>query len=362
MARKTLGVLRIRISSPLVTLACTRRTLHKRRPLTISRGTSSETENLFLEVRHGSTVGFGEMAPIGYGIAQTAASAQQELLALEGALAGLEPFSLHAVERACREAGTGSAAMAALNMACWDWMGRRVGQPVWRLLGLCGRTAATSVTVGINPPERVRELVAEIFREVGAGVSLKLKLGNPDGVEADKEAFEAAREMLPPGATIRVDANGGWTEPDVLAMLRWLAERGCDYVEQPVAFEEPGALECLRERPIPVYLDESVRDSRDVPRVAPYCDGVNIKLMKCGGISEALRIIHTARAHGLRTMIGCFSESTLSISAAAQLSELIDAVDLDSHLNLVDDPFYGLELREGRLVCSAAPGLGVLPR
>jgi len=345
-----------------VELACSRRVLRKRRPLTISRGTSSETENLFVEVRHGSTVGLGEMAPIGYGQAQTAAGAEAELVALAGALAGLEPFSLYAVEQAALAAGVCSAARAALNMACWDWVGRRVGQPVWRLIGVSGRTAPTSVTVGINPPDRVRELVCELFAEVGPGVSLKLKLGSPEGVEADKASFEAARESLPPGATIRVDANGGWSDSDAPAMLRWLAERGCDYAEQPVAFDDAGALECLRERPLPVYLDESVKDSSDVPKVAPFCDGVNIKLMKCGGISEALRIVHTARAHRLRTMIGCFSESSLSIAAAAQLSELIDAIDLDSHLNLVDDPFCGLEMANGCLVCSAGPGLGVLPR
>lgn len=343
-------------------LSCTRRVLRKRRPLTISRGTSTDTENLFLEVRHGSTVGMGEMAPIGYGVPQTASSAEKEIIGLSHALAGVEPFSLHAIEQVALQAGVGSAARAALNTACWDWMGKRVGQPVWRLLGLGGRTAPTSVTIGINPPNRVRELVAELIAEYGPGVSLKLKLGSPEGVEADKAAFDAAREVLPSGVSIRVDANGGWSSPDVPAMLRWLAERGCDYVEQPVAFEEPDAIECLRSRPLPVFLDESVKDSSDVPKVAPYCDGVNIKLMKCGGISEALRIVHTARAHGLRTMIGCFSESTLSIAAAAQLSELIDAVDLDSHLNLVDDPFYGLKLMDGRLICSAAPGLGVLPK
>jgi len=336
--------------------------LQKRRPLTISRGTSSETENLFLEVRHGSLVGIGEMAPIGYEVAQSAVRAEQELLSLSDCLAGVEPFSIHAVEQAAAAAGVCSSAMAALNMACWDWVGRRVGQPVWRLLGLSGRTVPTSVTVGINPPERVRELVQELFAEVGAEVSLKLKLGGPEGVEADKAVFAAARESLWPGATIRVDANGGWSDSDAPAMLRWLAERGCDYAEQPVAFEDACALKCLRQRPLPVYLDESVKTSRDVPAVAAYCDGVNIKLMKCGGISEALRIVHTARAHGLRTMLGCFSESSLSITAAAQLSDLIDAIDLDSHLNLANDPFQGATLVEGRLVCSAAPGLGVVPR
>jgi L-alanine-DL-glutamate epimerase-like enolase superfamily enzyme len=345
-----------------VDLVCSRRILRKRRPLTISRGTSSETENLFVQVRHGSTIGLGEMAPIGYEEAQTAVDAEQQLLALSTTLSGLEPFSIHAVERTALEAGVYSSALAALNIACWDWVGKRLGQPVWRLLGLSGRTAPTSVTVGINPPDRVRELVRELFAEVGPGVSLKLKLGSPDGIEADKASFQAARQSLPPGASIRVDANGGWSESDALPMLQWLAGMGCEYVEQPVTFEDPVAIRCLSYRPLPVYLDESVKNSRDVPTVAPYCDGVNIKLMKCGGISEALRLVHTARAHGLRTMVGCFSESSLAIAAAAQLSDLIDAVDLDSHLNLTDDPFCGLEIEEGRLVCSAAPGLGVLPR
>jgi L-alanine-DL-glutamate epimerase-like enolase superfamily enzyme len=137
---------------------------------------------------------------------------------------------------------------------------------------------------------------------------------------------------------------------------------GCEYVEQPVGYEDADALRCLRDRPLPVFLDESVHTSRDVPRVAEYCDGVNIKLMKTGGISEGIRTVHTARAFGLKVMIGCFSESSLAIAAAAQLSDLVDYFDLDSHFNLVEDPFCGLERVAGRLVCSAAPGLGVQPR
>ncbi|RMG25171.1 MAG: dipeptide epimerase [Armatimonadetes bacterium] len=340
------------------------RYLRKRRPLTISRGTSSATENLFVEVHHGQTVGWGEAAPIGYGRPQSAQICQEALERFNASLFGLEPWNVYEIEQLATEQDLPSAARAALNMACWDWIGKRVGQPLWRLLGLSGRTDITSVTVGINPLDQIPELIQEwvAFWRDRAPFRLKLKLGYPGGIEEDQAAFECASKHLPAGGTIRVDANGAWNPSDACTMLAWLAKKGCEYVEQPISHEDPEALECLRDRPLPVFLDESVHTSLDVPRVADYCDGVNVKLMKAGGISEGIRIAHTARAFRLKVMIGCFSESSLAIAAAAQLSDLVDYFDLDSHFNLVEDPFLGLECPSGCLVCSAAPGLGVQPR
>lgn len=146
-------------------------------------------------------------------------------------------------------------------------------------------------------------------------------------------------------------------------MLSWLAERGVEFVEQPLLRGQEADLPALhRDAPLPLYVDESVRQARDIPPLAHAVDGVNLKLMKCGGLREALRIIHTARAHGLKVMIGCMSETSLAITAAAHLGPLVDALDLDSHLNLNPDPFIGATYADGRVIPTDAPGLGVQTR
>ena len=158
----------------------------------------------------------------------------------------------------------------------------------------------------------------------------------------------------------RVDANGGWDVASAQMMIEWLADRGVIEVEQPLAQGmEDGLSFVYRTTTIPIFADESVRVASDVADLADRVHGVNLKLMKCGGLREGLRIIHTARAHGLKVMIGCMGESSLAISAGAQLAPLADAVDLDSHLNLLDDPFVGASYVDGRIVPNDRPGLGV---
>ncbi len=158
----------------------------------------------------------------------------------------------------------------------------------------------------------------------------------------------------------RVDANGGWDVEGALAMDRWLADRGVELVEQPLPQGHEHELPALhRGSSLPIVADESVRTSADVAALADRVDGVNLKLMKCGGLDEALRIIHTARAHGLSVMIGCMGESSLAIGAGAQLAPFVDHLDLDSHLNLLDDPFDGPTFTDGVVRPSDRPGLGV---
>jgi muconate cycloisomerase len=215
------------------------------------------------------------------------------------------------------------------------------------------------VTIGINPPEVIRERVPDILQRTGAK-SLKIKLGCPDGIERDKENFLAAKEAAEPFAPkLRVDANGGWSVSDAKKMLAWLADRGVDYVEQPLVEGCEDALpELYDNRPIAIFVDESCRFSKDIPRVAGAVDGVNMKLMKCGGLSEALRIVATARAHGLQTMIGCMGESSVSIAAGVAISALLDHIDLDSHLNLNPDPAAGIDMIEGVVTPRDVPGHG----
>jgi L-alanine-DL-glutamate epimerase-like enolase superfamily enzyme len=192
----------------------------------------------------------------------------------------------------------------------------------------------------------------------GGGV-LKIKLGSPEGIAADQEMLLAIREEAPQ-AELSVDANGGWSLDEAVKMCDWLASQGVRHVEQPLAAGQEEQLPKLYSlSPLPIFVDESCFTSRDIPSLADRVHGINIKLMKSGGLTEAMRMVHTARACGLQVMFGCYSDSTLANTAAAQLSPLADYLDLDSHLNLVDDPFRGATVQDGCLMPNELPGLGV---
>ena len=159
--------------------------------------------------------------------------------------------------------------------------------------------------------------------------------------------------------SVRVDANGGWSLEDAKHMMAWLAERGCEYVEQPLKEGQEGDLpELFKNRPLPIFVDESCRFAEDIPKWAHAVDGVNMKLMKCGGVTGALRIISTAQAFGLKTMIGCMGETSISIAAGAAVSGILDHIDLDSHLNLNPDPCEGAPLVNEVIVPTNSPGHG----
>lgn len=326
-------------------------------PLSISRGTSTGSRNLFVFAEEDGVVGVGECAP-GTGFDETlAAIAEKQILDL--CKNGPPGRSIFESWREAKRIGMDPSALAALDIALWDLLAKRAKMPLYRLLGLCKPTVPTSVTIGINPPEVIRERVPDILHRSKAKC-LKIKLGCPDGIERDKENFEAAREAAKPYCSkLRVDANGGWSVDEAKHMLGWLAERGADYVEQPLREGEEKELPKIYEgRPIPIFVDESCRWSKDVPTVSGAVDGVNMKLMKCGGISEALRIVATARAHGLQTMIGCMGESSIAIAAGAALGALLDHIDLDSHFNLNPDPAEGLEMIDGVVTPRDLPGHG----
>lgn len=334
--------------------------LTKRHPLRISRGTSAGSNNLVVTITHEGITGIGEFAPVGHADPpEDAETATAQLTALASSLEPLGPWEVQRIEMLAE--GIGRAAFCALDAALHDWQGKRWGVPVWRLLGSdLARIVPTSITVGILPPDEARERVREYLARL-APKSLKIKLGNPAGIDADREMFAAVREATPVEVALRVDANGGWQSvEEAREMMVWLAERGVEYVEQPLRHGREDELPALyANRPLPIYADESCRVPGDVPKLADRVDGVNLKLLKAGGIRAGLRLIHIARACGLGVMIGCFSEASLSIAAAVALSSYADHLDLDSHLNLAPDPFQGLEWQEGRVLPSDAPGLGI---
>ncbi len=329
--------------------------LQKLYPLAISRGTMSSSQNLFVFLTDGKHTGLGELSPA-TSSPWTADRGQAQIEGLAETGIPENPFDL---DQKMRQLRMDPPAMAALDIALWDLIGKRAQMPLYALLGLPNRGVPTSVTIGINPPAVTKERVPDILRRTGAK-ALKIKLGSPDGIEADKEHFMAAWESSSMfHVKLRVDANGGWTWQDARKMMKWLWERDVDYIEQPLVEGNEDELPLLFERrKLPIFCDESVRTSQDVPPLADRVDGINLKLMKSGGITEALRIVATARAHGLKTMIGCMSESSVAIAAGAAMSALFDHIDLDSHLNLNPDPASGAPIVDGGIVPTDRPGHG----
>lgn len=245
-----------------------------------------------------------------------------------------------------------SAAKCAIDLALHDELGKRLGQPLYRLLGLNPANAPlTTVTISIDKPE----VMAEKARQSGMP-ALKIKLG---GGEDDLEAVRAIREAT--SATLRVDANAGWSREQALHLIPRLADYDIEFVEQPLAIGDIEGLRWLRDRKpgLPIFADENVKTSRDVAAHAGAVDGVVIKLAKTGGIREALRAIHTARALGMQVMIGCMVETSLAVTAAAHLAPLCDYADLDAPMLIANDPFRGVEYDGARLVFNQNPGLGV---
>ena len=331
--------------------------LKKKYPLQISRGTHSKSQNLFVEIIKDGITGWGESAPGKTEGASNADEVEKWLLKLTNT--GIDSLSIYEIFQRSKELNIPPCVHAAIDIALWDWKAKKAGLPLNNLLGLPAPSTPTSLTVGINPPEIIKERV-EMLLSNPQIKALKIKLGSPDGIEYDKAIYSQVLESTKKSnISIRVDANGGWSLDEAKLMMKWLAERKAEYIEQPLVEGEEDKLKYLfKNRPLPIFIDESCRFSEDVARHYEYVDGVNLKLMKCGGITEALRILNVAKSHNLKTMIGCMSESSISISAGASISGIIDYVDLDSHYNLDPDPSEGATMIDGITMNDNKPGHG----
>ena len=331
--------------------------LKKRFPLAISRGVKGDSYNLFLSYKKEGFTGWGEGAPGKSERATTVEEIQNQLtILIETGIAALSPEKLNL---RAKKMNISPCAYAAFDIAFWDWKAKKAGLPLHQLLKIPTPTVPTSLTLGIIPPEQVKDRITLLLENTTAK-ALKVKLGAPEGIEADQEMFAKVLESTQKyNVKIRVDANGGWSTEAALFMMRWLADRGVDYIEQPLEEGQESELKYLyKNRPLPLYIDESCRFAEDVGKWADCIDGVNMKLMKCGGITEALQIIKNAKKYGLKTMIGCMSESSVSIAAAASLSGAIDQIDLDAHYNLAPDPSTGAQLVDGITLPDVKPGHG----
>ena len=247
--------------------------------------------------------------------------------------------------------GGNYAAKSAIDMALHDRLAKKLGVPLYKLWGLNPqKTPCTSFTIGLDEPE----VMAEKTRHAEAYPILKVKLGTPH----DIEIIQALREVT--DKPIYVDANTAWTPKAAVRNIRELAQYNVELIEQPTKPDDLAALKFVRENSeLPIIADESVKRPSDIPALAGCVDGINIKLVKCGGLLEAHKMIHVARAHGLSVMIGCMIESSLGITAAAHLTPLVDYADLDGNLLIANDPYTGVTLENGKLILPERPGIGV---
>ena len=248
-----------------------------------------------------------------------------------------------------------SAAKAAVDIALHDLVGKLLGAPWYRIWGLDPAKAPdTTFTIGIDTPDVVREKTRECADRFNI---LKVKVG----LDNDKEMIRTIREIT--DLPIAVDANQGWKDRSMaLDEIYWLKENGIVMVEQPMPKERIDDNAWITERsPLPIFADEAIQRLADIPSVKGAYHGINIKLMKCTGMREAWKMLNYARAEGMKVMIGCMTETSCAVSAAAQLSPAVDFADLDGNLLISNDLFDGMKVKAGRIVLPDRPGIGILP-
>ncbi len=315
----------------------------------ISRESQDWADVVHVAISHDGHEGRGEAAPIER-YSETAASALA-FVEEHGRLVGDDPFDLEEIGARLGDVNGEQAAKCALDAALHDLQGKLLGVPVNRLLGLPRQGPPTSWTVWLGDPDdmaRRAAAAAPRFRR------LKLKLGGGDGLDVERVRAVRAVTDLP----LMVDVNEWWSLDEALEACAALATLGVEYVEQPLKQGEPGGAELRRRSPIPVYVDEDCHTLADVAACAELAHGVNIKLAKSGGIREAIRMVHAARALGLGVMLGCMVESGLGIAAGCAVAPLCDHVDLDGNLLLARDPVPGPAFVDGVQVASEGVGLG----
>jgi L-Ala-D/L-Glu epimerase / N-acetyl-D-glutamate racemase len=323
-------------------------TLRLAETFVISRESADTAEVVQVEIAHDGVTGRGEGAPIErYG--ESAMSALEYVEAHANVL-GDDPWALDEIEAQLpREQ---FAARSAIDAALHDRQGKLARLPVWRLLGLRRSGPPTSWTIWLGDPDDMARRAEKVG---GRFKRLKLKLGARDGL--DVERVRAVRGVT--DVPLQVDVNEYWTLDEARESIAQLTDLGVEYCEQPLPAGDDGSAVLKRVSPIPIYVDEDCHTLADVAACERRAHGVNIKLAKSGGIREAVRMAHAARALGLGVMLGCMLESGLGIAAAAQIASLCDHVDLDGNLLLARDPWPGVEFRDGVQLPSTEPGLGV---
>ena len=339
----------MRLEHEILTL----RTMH---PFTIARGGASEWRVVWVRlIDDDGAEGWGEAAPSRF-YGESADSVVAALRAFSPLLERADPWAIDSIEAELdRALRFNAAAKVAVSAALHDLAAKRLGIPLYKLWGLDPATAPqSSFTIGIGDEKELRRKV----KDAAGYPVLKVKLGTNRDAEIVRTVRDAA-----PHAVLRVDANAAWTPKQALSMMDVLMECDVEFVEQPLPPHDVAGMRFVRDRaPLPIIADESCLTNTDIPRLVGAVDGINIKLAKCASLREALRMIGTARAHGMRVMMGCMIESSLGISAAAHLSPLLDYADLDGAALLAEDPFSGASIAGGTIAIPSTAGLGVSRR
>ena len=332
-------------------------TVHTTHPFIIARGGSSEYRTVMVKVTDDDgREGWGEAAPSKF-YGETPETVVAALERIGAAVEGKSSWSLEAIEAEMNRAiGRNGSAKSAVSAALHDLMGKRLGVPLWKLWGLDPAAAPkSSFTIAIAPDDATLRARVEEAKQYPI---LKVKLGT----DRDAQIIRTVR-LTAPDKILRVDANAAWTPKHALRMIELCLDYGVEFVEQPLPPHDLEGLRFVRDRsPLPIVADESCIVATDVPKLVGYVDGINIKLSKCGGLREALKMIATARAHGMLVMCGCMVETTLGIAAAAHFAPLLDCADLDGAALLRDDPFAGPSIGGGTIALGQEPGLGVSRR
>jgi L-alanine-DL-glutamate epimerase-like enolase superfamily enzyme len=325
--------------------------LHLQHTFTISRSSSNIRPSVIVEIEHDGIIGYGESAPSErYGEDKSTVT---EFLKRIDLSQFSDPFELEDILCYIGNLSDGNnSAKAGIDIALHDWIGKKLNLPVWKFLGFNkSKMPSTSYTIGIDSIAMIEQKV----KEAESFPILKVKVGVHDDIEIIKSIRNLTDKI------IRVDANEGWkSKEEALEKILRLEEQGIELIEQPMPADDLEGTAWLRERVhIPLIADESFRYSKNLRNLHGVFDGINIKLMKCSGMREAVRAIHAAGTLNMKIMIGCMIESSVGISAAAQLSALADYVDLDGNLLIANDPFSGINVLNGKLILSDLPGLGV---
>lgn len=319
---------------------------------TISRNSSDYKDNVFVKIEKDGIAGFGEAGPnVRYG-----EDWEKTIDRINKAKPIYDKHDLwHYVDiknELDKTITDQSCAKCALDIALMDWIGKKLNVPLYKMWGLDkGKTPLTTFSIGIDTTEVIKQKV----REAEKYPRLKIKVGK----ENDEEVINAVRSVT--DKPIVVDANEGWkSKEEALKKIKWLIGEGVEFIEQPMPSTMIEETRWLRDRvDVPIIADEAVKTASDIPLLSTAYDGINIKLMKAGGLQEALRMIQMAKALGMKIMLGCMIESSIGITAAAHLSPFVDYADLDGNLLLAEDPFDGVKVVKGKLILNDKPGLGI---
>jgi L-Ala-D/L-Glu epimerase len=321
---------------------------------TTTMSSSEYRDTLHLAYTRDGITGHGEGAPISR-YHETAEGARKAIDQLRATVLKANPFLFTpTMERIASLLAADWAAKSAIDIALMDWVGQKWNLPLYRLFGLDpSSTPLTTFSIGIDTPEITRQKT----REAEEYPVLKVKVG----LDTDEATIEAVRSVT--NKPLRVDANEGWKDKEeAVRKINWLESKGVQFIEQPMPAAMLEETRWVRSRVhIPIIADESCRHADDIPKLRNAFDGVNIKLDKAGGILAAHRMIQVAKAMGMKTMLGCMVSSSVTVTAAAHLSPLVDYADLDGNLLISNDPFRGVRVEHGKLVLPVGAGLGLTP-